>query len=247
MKTKNEIKRVYGTLATVSVELPPENEEQKRKDDEMNKSLAGIGVRVVRAATDWGYMQAGLKDPKRTDQQLLRSGDLVKLFKTVADGDIRWQGTIEFEGSEYRTQSQKGVDIKEWGTMFFAGLPAKLERPDGTVIHGGLEGFFEQGMESIAWSVCEYGQNSYGALNMLENGDKLTVYDRVTNGEIDWQGRLSFAPENPQKLILDERSGWSHEVMRETNHLSTKDWLLLSWQKRPFIMERSKPALKLVK
>lgn len=232
---------VSGILRTKHVELPFEDKAKQQEANDMNRQLAGFGVRVVRSATDWGYsshdnsltsrfLDSGTYPDEHVEATSFKAGDLVKIFKTVTDGDIAWQGKIDYDRSEYHHGFQKDIDKKDWSRMFSDALPAKLERKDGTVIYGALEPFCETGTEGVIWSVSEYGQAGYAGLNCLEEGDVLTVYKNVRDGEVEWEGVLDFEEENITKV------GWT-EVLRETKHMKTEDWLQMSWDNRPVVVK----------
>lgn len=245
-KTKNS-SPIFATLVNMSVELPPENQEEADKMDELNQQISHLGFRTYRAAYDYGYLPLGDLDERHRDNiQKFQSGDLVKIFKTITDGDVFWQNTISLDREDYHHGYQRGMDSDEWVSMFYLQLPAKLVRNDGSVVFGSTYAFAETGTEGPIWSVNEYGKNSYDALNCLEDGDKLTVYSNVRDGEIDWQGRLSFTPESVTDLRLDD-NGYKVEIMRESLHMPTKEWHQLSWQERPVKIEKAKTSLKIVK
>ncbi len=231
------LKKIYAMLAAVTVELPYETEEERKKSEETNKQIAGLGFRTFRAADDWGYRRyedtitalkakgADPKDVQRKQPETFRSGDLVTIFKTVSDGDVQWQGTVDLDRSAYHHGLQRGMPPSDWSAMFHDQLPARLER-DAKVIYGSLEPFFETGTEGVIWAVHEYGKPGYEGLHYLKDGDKLTAYSCVRDGEVEWQGRLDFGPEKAEKL------GWS-EILRQTKHVPTKKWQEWSWQNRP--------------
>lgn len=232
---KKTPKQIFGMLSTVTVELPYESEAAQKKADKMNEQLKKMGVRTFRAADDWGYRRyedtatAALNKQKpdpRKGPKVFRSGDLVQVFKTVTDGDVQWQGTIDYDRSDYHHGLQKGLSAEAWGQMFNDTLPSRLERKDGTVLYGSLEPFCETGTEGVIWSVHEYGKAGYEGLHCLKEGDKLVVYNTVRDGDLEWQGTLDFGLEKVAKV------GWS-EVMRQTKHIPTDKWLEWSWQSRP--------------
>lgn len=217
------------------MELPPESTVAKAEMDKMNAELAGTGWRTYRAAYDWVYQTYGdifvRAKTRRSHEEISRpfkSGDLVKVFKTVSEGDVRWEGTVSLNRKRYHHGIQKGMRTETWAGMFNQQLPARMER-DGKVIFGALEPFCETGTEGVIWSISEYGKNGYDGLNVLKDGDKLTVYKNVRNGEIEWEGRADFGDYAPKKLH-------HHEVMRETNHMDTGVWLGLSFQRRPVVV-----------
>ncbi|WP_435641864.1 hypothetical protein [Micavibrio aeruginosavorus] len=216
-----------GILTAMWVELPYATPEDQAKADKLNKEINGCGFRTMRAAYDWGVK---LFNKPKLDKIKFESGDLVKVFKTVTEGDVQWEGTVDYDRSQYHHGLQKGLQPREWTGMFHAALPARLERKDGRVLFGALNAFCETGTEGFIWSVHEYGRPGYDGLNCLDEGDKLTVYKNVRNGEIEWQGVLDFGPEKAEKL------GWS-EILRQTLHVPTKDWLQMSWDRRPVIVE----------
>ena len=226
--TRNKHKGIAGILTTMWVELPYESEAAKAKAEKLNAEIKHLGVRTARMANDWGVKPFGVG--KETVPFKFQSGDLVKIFKTVTDGDIAWQGTVDYDRSQYHHGLQKNMKPEEWVNIFYAAMPVRLERVDGTVIYGCTEPFSETGTEGAIWSVSEYGKAGYDGLNCLSEGDKLTVYKNVRDGEIEWQGRLDFGPEQIEKV------GWT-EIMRQARHLPTSDWLQMSWDHRPVFVE----------
>lgn len=229
MSNVTQLRRVKksGILTTMRVELPYESTEEKAKADKLNAEIKHLGFRTARMATDWGVK---LFNKPKQGAVKFESGDLVKVFKTVTDGDVQWDGVVDFDCSEYHHGLQKGMKSDAWQSMFYARLPARLERADGTVLFGALEPFCETGTEGVVWSVHEYGQAGYDGLNCLNDGDKLTVYKNVRDGEIEWQGALNFGPEKAEKV------GWT-EIFRQALHVPTADWLQMSWENRPVIVE----------
>lgn len=245
--------QIFGIMANISVKLPPGSKKEAARHVEMNKEIedAGLAFRTVRIATDWGYktfdalkeaMGAPSEQPKRPQQDRLKSGMLVRIFKTVSDGDVLWEGDVNLEydrevhkaATGYKQQAlggywvhglQEGMAPLNWGRMFFQNLPAKLER-DGEVIYGALEPFAETGTEGVIWSLHEYGRAGYEGLHCLKNGDKLTVYSAVYDGDVDWEGELLFGGTIPTKLDWEE-------IMRFPLHMDERQWLQLSYQNRP--------------
>ena len=191
---------IRGVMRTLNKELPPKDAADAAAQEEMNESLKGLGVRTFRAATDWGYSKyEGMpssvlkeaRDNKRLAPKYLpnetrefQSGDLVTIFKSVSKGDVLWQGTIAFDRSDYHHGYQKNMSSTNWSSMFFDRIPARLVR-DGKEIFGALEPFAETGSEGVIWAVSEYGKSGYEGLNFLEDGDELTVYSDVQDGEIE--------------------------------------------------------------
>lgn len=219
----------------MSVELPPESEAAKAEMDKMNAQIKAMGFRTYRAAYDWGYQtyadifsRAQQKKHNEEIKQPFKSGDLVKVFKTISDGSVRWEGTVNYNRKKYHHGLQKHMKPQAWADMFYNQLPARLER-DGVVKFGALEPFSETGTEGAIWSFCEYGKNGYDALVCLKDGDKLSVYKNVREGEVEWEGAIDVGPTDVKKLK------W-HEVMRDTNHMDTQKWLELSFQRRPIVV-----------
>jgi hypothetical protein len=233
--------RIHGILGTKSVELPFETKEEQQQADKMNRELGGLG-RVFRSATDWSMtpydrLRANMnaqqiqqaRARRRDDDALtLQSGDLMRIFSTVTDGDVHWQGTVKFDRRKYHHGLQRGMDGAEWGAMFGDAMPARLVQ-DGREMFGALEPFCETGTEGIVWSVMEYGRNGYDALHCLRDGDELTVYSAVRDGSVEWSGALDFGPRKIEKV------DWT-EILRKSRHMETKKWLDLSWQRRPVLL-----------
>jgi hypothetical protein len=233
--------KIYAVLATRTVRLPYETKEEQEKADKMNAEIAHLGVSFSRAATDWAYrpyeqMRANMtfsqiqrRQHQRTQPAALQSGDLVRVFRTVKDGDVCWNGVIKLDHTHYFRGTQANENEEEWEGMFFDQMPAKLVRKDGKVVYGALEPFCETGTEGIVWSVHEYGVPSYPGLHCLEDGDELTVYSTVRDGDVEWEGVVDFGPQKVTKI------DWT-EILREAKHMDTKDWLQMCWQNRPVVI-----------
>ena len=216
-------------LNVIYVPQPYDREAEMKKAVEAGASemeLKALSLRGGRIAYDWGYNAYNAKDWR--DVQPLKSGDLVKIFKTVTNGRKAWEGVIELEYSRRSRGLQKGVDAHKWANMFYRELPAKMQRGD-KVIFGALEPFCETGTEGVVWSVHEYGKPGYEGLNCLEDGDRLTVYSSVRNGAVEWEGPVDFGPESVTRVSRSD-------VLRQANHMKTEDWLQMSWQRRPVIV-----------
>jgi hypothetical protein len=236
---------IFAILDTMTVELPPETpeaaERMAKQNEELSQSeeLRGLGIRVYRGGTDYGFRtydtlmtnmsySALQKMKRRPEAQRLESGMLVKVFNTVSDGDVCWQGKIDFDTKEYHHGLQKGMDGKTWARMFYDGMPAKLVQ-DGRTIYGRLEPFCETGTEGVIWSLHEYGVQSYAGLHCLRDGDDLTVYSAVRDGNVAWQGVLDFGPEQVTKI------NWT-EVLRTAKHMDTEKWLHMCYDQCPVVI-----------
>jgi hypothetical protein len=233
---KKDIKKIFATLATITVQLPYKSEKDKKEADKMNKEIAHLGFQTYRAGYDWGY-KAYPENYSTTDTdkvhpvkaQKLKSGDLVKVFKTISDGDVLWKGKVDFDRSDYHHGYQKNMSQKVWSRMFFDQLPAKLIR-DGKTVHGSLEPFLETGTEGVIWSVQEYGKNGYDGLHCLQDGDSLEIFSTVKDGEVEWEGEVKFSGKKISEIDHTE-------VVRSTKHIDTEKWLYMSWDNRPAVIQ----------
>lgn len=226
-------KEIFGMLDVIEVELPFESEEAQKRADAISEELKALGLRAARIVYDWGYRPVNKALALGYGPSVpFKSGDLVTIFKTVSDGDILWSGTIDLDRREHSCGVQRGAEI--WNSLFDNRLPARLEQ-NGQTIFGSLYPFCESGTEGIIWAVEEYGKTGYDGLYDLKNGDRLTVYSAVRNGDVEWTGKLDFGPE---EVSRHNRT----EVMRKTNHMDTARWLELSWQNRPIVIGRAGPG-----
>ena len=234
-----------GILTVHNVELPYDDPRKAAEAEKINASLKDSGFRTCRMAYDWAMAQYDhipsniwKKNPraKISDRVIsgLKSGDLVKVFKTVSDGDIFWQGKVNYSRKKYHHGFQKRMSERKWASMFVDEMPAKLEKGD-KAIFGALQAFAETGTEGPIWSLQEYGKRDYDGLIMLDANDQLTVYSNVRDGAVEWEGRVDFGPEEPKKLKY-------FEVFRSTKHMDTEDWLQLSFERRPVIVARDIPV-----
>ena len=178
----------------------------------------------------------------------IEDGSLITVFNTISKGDIFWQGTVDLEyknrhrpfpmNPQYGQQEifgmwvrglQANLDPETWAAMFFLDLPATLER-DGKLYHGSLDPFFETGTEGVIWSLSEYAEKcGYDTLHCLQNGDRLTVYSSVSDGDIDLKTRLTF-----KDAAEDKRQ------KREPNEIPFEKWQQLFYQNRPVLIQKPK-------
>lgn len=218
-------KKAYGILSAYPVDL----------------SQDAPGVAAVPSDTlvwhyDWRYQTYGnlrTSSPQAPDR--LNTGDLVRVFNTVSKGTVKWEGFVQLDYNHpenWRYNSfglQRDMSGSAWSSMFDRQLPAKLVRKDGTVIFGALDPHSDQGIEGIAWSVHAYGKTDYDGQIMLENGDHLSVYSSVRDGNVEWEGTVSFGPAALTKIGF-------MSALREVRHMDAEKWLDLSWQCRPVIV-----------
>src|SRR5690349_11312049 len=98
----NSSKQVFAMLTTRSIRLPYETPEEEEKARKMNEEIAHLGIQTYRAATDWAYTKYEDALINRTFTQRQRrqrsaeptpfkAGDLVRVFKSVTDGDVHWK------------------------------------------------------------------------------------------------------------------------------------------------------------
>lgn len=183
----------------------------------------------------------------------LPEGGLLTVFNTVAKGEELWQGTIALEFDRNKEPLlfnpnverqaalgmvvhgfQNNVDPEEWAAMFLIGYPARLEK-QGKTIFGSLEPYAETGTEGIIWAVNEYGQTGYDGLHLLENGDELAVYKNVTDGDIVWQGAVSF--DGNQNSFAVHNGAMTVDTDRTPKHMEPSKWQQMYWDKNPVKFE----------
>lgn len=231
----------YGILGTVRVELPPASPEEAAQIARDNERLARMGMRMSRGGLDYAFgsydkmshnmsYSARQKKAPRPAPERLPAGSLVRIFNTVSQGEILWQGDISFDYKQYHHGLQRDMDPQLWSRLFRDNLPARLIR-DGRTIFGCLEPFSETGTEGVIWSVQAYKIAGYGGLCPLRDGDNLTIYSNVRKGDITWQGYVNFGPEKLTRL------GWN-EVVRTATHMDAKKWLELCYSRPPVALLR---------
>lgn len=225
--------KIHATLGVIATSIPCDDPAWRCEVDESIKALDELfgtktdksAVNYDRPAHDWGYTPAGQSWQNKTPFQ---SGDLVRVFKTVIDGDVAWSGKIRFNDPD--SEYPKGVNAKDWRMLFENSMPAKLELKNGQTVYGALYDYLEQGSEGPAWCVSAYGKTGWDGLHLLADGDRLTVYSRVRKGAVEWEGRFASGPEQLEKI--DDAVA----VARETRHVTSKQWLEWSRQRRPAVI-----------
>jgi len=98
-----------------------------------------------------------------------------------------------------------------------------------TSIKGKLEPFFETGTEGVIWSVYEDGKEGYDALQCLDEGDYLTIFDPADLTKIVWEGNIDLEyernyhpfPMNPQYGQQAIMGMWVHGIQRD---VEPDDW-----------------------
>jgi hypothetical protein len=227
----------FGILLTKSIELPYDNILDQKRDEKLNAEVAHLGFRIVNSANDFAFIETFAdQSADFTKVERLESDTNISLFRTITEGTIRWEGNISLDRANYHHGYQRGLTEKEWVTMFHSTLPARLNKKDGRSLYGALEAFSETGTEGPIWMLSEFGKNGYGSLEGLDDGDKLTVFSCVFNGEIDWNGRLSFGEDSPFSIPLDKSANFKYQLMRKTFHMPTAQWMWLTFQNRPCVI-----------
>ena len=90
-------------------------------------------------------------------------------------------------------------------------------------IHGRLYAYFETGTEGVVWSIIEDGKDGYDALNCLEAGDKLIVFE--DDGKAIWDGVVNLEYElhrqpheyNPSYLQQTTLGYWVRGLQTDVN------------------------------
>jgi hypothetical protein len=224
----------FGILLTKSIELPYDNIFEQTRDEKLNAEVAHTGFRIVNSASDFAFIETFADQSADFSKvERLESGSEISLFKTITQGTIRWEGTISLDRTNYHHGYQRGLTEKEWVTMFHSTLPARLDKKGGRSLFGALEAFMETGTEGPVWMITEYGKNGYAALEGLDDGDKLTVFSCVFDGEVDWNGRLSLGEDSPFSISLGKSADFKYQLMRKTYHMDTAQWMWLTFQNRP--------------
>lgn len=192
--------------------------------------------------SDW-TVQPYSGDPQHVaserQAETLQSGDLVRVFKSVSDGDVCWSGAVALDYGcpdvmGYRVHgAQAGIAPENWGSMFFNTLPARLEQ-DGRTIYGALEAFAETGTEGVLWAVHEYGAAGYDGLHILKDGDMLTIYSAVRDGAVAWEGTLDLKAVPPQEAELPGMDTAPEGIDR-------REWLNMALNSQPVIVQRPAP------
>lgn len=175
---------------------------------------------------DWGYLPFAdvFRVAVGEDVSPVRfhSGDVVKVFQTVTDGDVLWTGVIALDHGVQRSFSEE-----DWTALFESERPARVER-DGKVFFGHLNAYLASETEGIRHAALYPYTPAPGAppVHFLEDGDRLTVYGAVRSGAVVWQGALSFGSRGC--FGCDGR-----DVVREALHMETSTWQKLTFQRRP--------------
>jgi|GEM_PF-2385368 len=234
-KQNNSIKQIFGML---DIYYRPTGV----------KNLIGWDVKE----TDFGFTETqdlikAVDELKPLGVQPLQTGQLVKIFNSITKGEVYWHGIVQHDHerlfpAQAQDQSaeqiplamdaypsQEGLGFKKWAAMFSGGMPARLEKTDGSIVYGSLEAFCETGTEGVIWSVSEFGKQGYHGLNCLEAGDKLTVYSKVLDGNVIYEGETDISDS-----VSKVADCW--DVARTVKHYDDAKWLAMSFSNCPAII-----------
>ena len=247
---RQEPSEIFAMLSVIRVNRAYRNAAEKERYESME--IAPDDLEAIRPKSyDWGYEKysdtasVALDNGKPIKnipkvKTPFKSGDLVRVFKTVTDGDLLWAGNIDLvRRKDYLIGEQKGFERGKWSSIFFDGMPVKLER-EGKTIFGCAHLYQAQG-EGVSWAVQEYGDFGYGGLYLLNSGDHLTVYKNVRDGEIEWEGVLDFDMEEHSYINWGDMR---QDVHRMPKHTDPVLWLAMNYQRRPVAIT---PAAKMSK
>jgi hypothetical protein len=174
----------------------------------------------------------------------IKQGDLLRVFTSITQAETLIELDINLEtDNKYYQNYQKDMDRGLWCKLFALRLPARLTKPDGTIIDGVLEPFTEQGMEGhIAWSLYDFSDLSYGSLHSIVQGDHLAVFSRVLDGKTEWEGRVELDetpqetgrnitlvmidPENPSRMDFDQRPEIIAKTYKNPSLITLDRWSL---------------------
>ena len=86
------------------------------------------------------------------------------------------------------------------------------------------EAYWETGTEGVFWTVQDAKcPNSYEGLNILENGDYLTIFDKGEESKILWRGRIALESESHRETNEYGYNGqaiwgyWVHGLQRTSD------------------------------
>lgn len=223
----------YGILQANYIEKPFPDSYQSEQAEKATKEIEHLGFRVINGGYEFAFVDADdLTSSRHSQGEILSSGLLISLFSTIERGIVFWSSKIEFDFSEYHHGIQRNLSPSNWANMFNKKMPAVIQKKSGEIFHGALEPFIETGTEGVIWSIAKYGFDGYDALETINSGDKLTVYSKVLNGKIDWQGIVKFSKKfDVAKPVSNEK--FALKVIRDSLHLKSEAWLKLSFQNRP--------------
>ena len=124
----------------------------------------------------------------------LKSGDLLTVFNSINEGALLLNINVNFQTREDElNQKPEGYDHKRWAGLFRREHSAIITKPNGKVIHGGLNSFHENYMEGRAELILkDFAMAGYDSQHVIEDGDNLKVYSCVTDGQILWRGKLNI-------------------------------------------------------
>jgi hypothetical protein len=98
-----------------------------------------------------------------------------------------------------------------------------------TTIKGKCDPFFETGTEGVIWSLYEDGKEGYDALQVIDQGDYLTIFDPENPTKVVWEGNIDLEwernyhpyPMNPQYGQQAIMGMWVHGIQR---NVEPDDW-----------------------
>lgn len=109
------------------------------------------------------------------------------------------------------------------------------------ILKGKLELFFEQGMEHVAWTFYEDGQQGYDGLHVIEKGDVLRVFNDAARTELVWQGTIDLEYDSHKNAGGIQRLagvGTVHGIQKGVN---AEEWGKLFADEKPAVLIPKRP------
>jgi hypothetical protein len=228
----------FGSLRIMREDIPLALKKRLQETGKTMEELMGRQPCVY----DFGFFDCVKEeggDVKRTPN-LLKSGDMLTMFNTIVDGQICLEATMLRESEHNPNQPPKGIFRFDWADLLQNRKPVKLET-ENNIYYGTIAPL--RHFDYFHWTLRTFDFPSKQI--MFGDGDKLTAYDYVTDGQADFEGRLSFSPAKYEAMNF--AGGRVSQVFkREVQHGSHLFWTLYCEQNRPVKVERKKAALKLL-
>lgn len=143
----------------------------------------------------------------------LRSGDRIQAFNTIAQGSVLKTVTINLENQQDVGFVQKGIGLSAWTSYFREQTAAMVEREGIAPMQGSLIHPVDNiGRQSV------WGFESFDGSGdvIFQNGDKVTMYRFVTQGNIGMDLVLQVEDKEQMERLNDVQArGYPIKLTRD--------------------------------
>lgn len=143
----------------------------------------------------------------------LRHGDGLRVFNSIAGGDVLSSFTINLENRSGEGLVQKDTPLKQWTSYFCEQMAVTVERAGMAPMQGSLINPSDNLGRSLLWAFAPF--DGSGDVD-LQNGDRVTLYRFVKDGHSILDTKIVMKPERKQRGTVQMNGQGPHVLIMFT-------------------------------